>query len=142
MTLMHYNPAKNIDTFSNVIDRFFDAPANCRAEGNCTWSPNVDVAEYEDRYEFVVEVPGLNRDDIKVSLEDNVLIIGGERKQENAEEEKHFHHVERYYGSFERSFRLPKDVKGEEVKAKYESGLLNIQVPKAEEAKPREISIN
>lgn len=142
MTLMHYNPARSLNSFSDIVDRFFDAPVNCRAEGTCTWSPNVDVAEYEDRYEFVVEVPGLTKEDIKVSLENNVLTISGERQQETSEETKNFHHVERYYGSFERSFRLPKDVASDAVKAKYDAGLLNIQVPKAEAAKPKEIKIN
>lgn len=142
MTLMHYNPARNLNTFSNFVDRFFDAPASCADENTCTWSPKVDVAEYEDRYEFVVEVPGLSKDDIKVSLENKVLTISGERKQESSEEAKNFHHVERYYGFFERSFRLPKDVVSESVKAKYEAGLLNVQIPKAEQAKPKEIKVN
>ena len=142
MTLMHYRPAKSLESFSNLVDHFFNEEDNSCSSPASNWQPRVDVSEFEDRYEFVMEAPGLNKEDFQISLENNVLTVSGERKQEEAREEKNFHHVERYYGSFERSFRLPKEVQTDSVSAKYESGLLKIHVPKAEEAKPREIKIN
>ena len=106
------------------------------------FNPKLDVVENDQELKVLAELPGLDQNDIQVSLDHNVLTISGERQQETSEETKNFHHVERYYGSFERSFRLPKDVASDAVKAKYDAGLLNIQVPKAEVAKPKEIKIN
>ena len=106
-------------------------------------TPEVDVTEKEDRYLVKADLPGMKQEDIKVNLEDNVLTISGERKEEKDEkdEKKHYHYYERRYGSFARSFTLPNTVKTDEIKAKYEKGVLHIEIPKAEAKKPKEIKV-
>jgi HSP20 family protein len=105
------------------------------------WCPSVDVAETQDAYEVKAEIPGILKEDIHISLEDHVLTLKGEKKQENETKNKNVHTVERVYGKFERSFRLPEGVKSEGIKAKYDNGVLTVDIPKAEEAKPKEIAV-
>lgn len=120
------------DFFSN---KDFDFPSKM--------TPAVDVSEKEDRYIVKADLPGMKQEEIKVNLEDNVLTISGERKEEKEEkdEKKRYHYYERSYGSFARSFTLPNTVKTEEIKAKYEKGVLHIEIPKAEAKKPKEIKV-
>jgi len=89
-----------------------------------------------------VEVPGMKKEDVKVTFQDGILTIKGERKQEKEEKDKSLHRVERSYGSFCRSFTLPTTVQGEKIKANYRDGVLMISLPKVEEAKPKEIPID
>jgi HSP20 family protein len=87
-------------------------------------------------------MPGMSKDDVKVSVQDNVLTLKGEKKQEKEEKDKNYHRVERSYGSFCRSFQLPTSVKADKVKANYKDGVLSITLPKTEEVKPKEIPIS
>ena len=105
------------------------------------WSPRADVIENDDAYVIKAELPGVNKNDVKITLRDNVLTIKGEKKEEKEEKEKNFHRIERSYGSFERSFALPAGVKNDKVDAAYKDGVLSITLPKAEEAKPKEIEV-
>ena len=122
------------------FDRLFDADGG---RFSIAWSPVTDVREHEDGLNVVVELPGLSSEDVSVSVENGVLSISGEKKQENEEgdSEGNNHLVERRYGKFERTFRLPRSVDSEQVKAKFENGLLTIDLPKSEKAKKREIKI-
>jgi len=86
-------------------------------------------------------MPGMNKEDVKISIHDNILTLKGEKKQEKEEKEENYHRVERSYGSFSRSFMLPATVKADQVKASYKDGVLNISLAKIEEAKPKEIPI-
>ena len=106
------------------------------------WSPAVDV--YDDKDNFVVncELPGMKKSEIEISLHDGVLTIGGERKQESERKEGETFRSERYFGKFQRSVTLPASVDGSKVKASYKDGLLSIELPKAEDAKPRHIEVN
>lgn len=139
MTLVKYNPYRSLGNLADTVDRFF---GNYDSVHSNDWIPAVDITETENEFRFVAEVPGLSKKDIKLSLENNVLMISGEKKNEIKQEGREYHRVERSYGKFERSFRLPRDVKSEQINAKYDNGLLTVTVPKAEEAKPREISIS
>ena len=112
------------------------------SSGIMAWSPRVDVEETNDSYIVHADLPGINKNDVKVTLKDNVLTIHGERKHEDEKKEKNYHRVERAYGSFHRTFTLPTTVKGEDIKADYKNGVLVITLPKAEEAKPKEIKIS
>lgn len=105
------------------------------------WAPGVDVVETKDEVVVRAEVPGMTKEDISVTLQDNVLTLRGEKKQEQAENGATYHRVERMYGSFVRSFTLPTVVQADKVKAAYKDGVLTITLPKAEEVKPKEISI-
>jgi HSP20 family protein len=107
-----------------------------------TWTPPVDIQETADAYSIQAELPGLTREDIQVTFENNVLRLSGERKWEKDVKKENFHRVERTYGSFSRSFALPNQVSADKVEAKFENGVLSIVVPKAEAAKPRQISIS
>lgn len=105
-------------------------------------SPSTDLAETENEVIVKVELPGLTDKDIHVTLAEDTLTIKGEKKQEKEEKGTHYHHVERRFGSFRRCVRLPAPVNGNGVKAKFENGVLEITLPKAEEAKPRKIEVN
>jgi len=108
---------------------------------NRTWTPPVDIQETEDVYRLTAELPGLTKEDINITLENNVLRLTGERKLEKGVEKEGYQRVERIYGTFARAFTLPSQVNHDKVEAAFENGLLTITVPKAEQAKPRKIAI-
>lgn len=105
-----------------------------------TWAPPVDVAEDADRIHVKIEVPGMDEKDLRVNYEDGLLTVSGERQFERRED-RNYHRIERAYGSFVRSFSLPRSVDGSQIAANYRNGILEIEIPKKEEAKPRQIQI-
>jgi HSP20 family protein len=105
------------------------------------WSPLVDISEDEKEYLIKAEIPEMKKDDMKISVQDNVLSISGERKYEKEEKGKKYHRVERAYGSFMRSFTLPEDADGSKVGAEYKDGILKVHLPKSEKAKPKAIEV-
>ena len=126
------------------LDRIFDQTffgSNGEAGSLSHWSPAVDVRETEDGILVSTELPGLTSKDVNVTVENGVLSISGERKQEWEEKEGETHLLERHYGKFERSFRLPRSVDSEKVSAKFENGVLEVELPKSEKAKPRQVKI-
>ena len=108
---------------------------------NAAWSPDVDIVESEDKFTLELDLPGFKKDDFTINVKGGVLAISGERKIEVPEEEKYFRHLERHSGTFERSFRLPEYVDGGKINASYKYGVLKLELPKKEEAKPRTIKI-
>jgi HSP20 family protein len=106
------------------------------------WTPALDVYEDKDGYSIRVELPGMRREEIEVSIQDDALVISGERKAEEAKEGTEVHRQERFYGKFSRVLTLPNAVAGDKVKASYKDGVLTVTLPKAEEAKPRQISVS
>lgn len=133
--------------FSNQIDQFFgdfwrnDFPAFF-SDREMNWTPRMDVKESEEAYILHADLPGLKQNDVKITLNDHVLTISGERKHEDEKKNEKYHYVERAYGSFQRSFTLPSSINGEKIKAEYKDGVLNITLPKTEESKPKEIAIS
>jgi HSP20 family protein len=103
------------------------------------WNPAVNVYQDKDRFTVVVELPGLKKEEIEISLHDDTLTIAGERKREESSEQEFL--TERLYGKFQRSLTLPTAVDAEKVKASYKDGLLQVELPKAEEAKPKQIEV-
>jgi HSP20 family protein len=145
MALVRWRPLGDFVDIRDEIDRLFDTflPAKSEAEYPVTtaWVPRVDVAETDNEVVVTTELPGVERKDVKLSVEDNVLTIGGEKKQENETKEKNYHCVERRYGTFSRSFTLPTRIQADKVKATFKDGILTMKLPKAEEAKTKEIPI-
>jgi len=138
MLTLTRRPARMLD------DAFFRAwPFGQETDGTLTanWVPAVDVFEDKDAVRIAVEVPGVNPDDIKISLEQNVLTISGEKQQVSEENTERVHRYERAYGSFTRSFTLPSSVDVDRIEAHTDNGVLAIMIPKAEKAKPRQIQV-
>ncbi|HVS00930.1 MAG TPA: Hsp20/alpha crystallin family protein [Thermoanaerobaculia bacterium] len=144
-SVIRWNPAAasmtSRDPLFRLVDNFF---ANGMSEdvANRTWTPPVDIQETEEGYRLTAELPGLTKEDIQITLEDNVLRLSGERKLEKNADKDSYHRIERVYGVFTRAFTLPSQVNGAGVTASFENGVLTIQVPKAEQARPRKISIS
>lgn len=132
------------DPLFELVERFFDrgnASPNEAVE-SASWIPPVDLLETETSFVFTAELPGLDKKDLDISLEDNVLTVSGERTFNKESENDNYHRVERAYGTFRRAFSLPTGVDADKVDAKFKDGLLTLSVPKSETAKPRRIAIN
>ncbi len=137
------NPWQELDQLTNRLGQLFnrDAPTHTN---HGTWLPAVDVEESSDELVLTAEVPGVSPDAVELQLENNVLTISGERAEERREgaEGKRYHVLERRYGSFQRSFTLPRTVQPDEIAAEYRDGVLTVRLPKASEAKSRRIQIS
>jgi len=105
------------------------------------WAPLVDITEDEKEYVIKAELPEVKKEDVKLTVHDDVLSISGERKYEKEEKGKKYHRVERAYGSFTRSFTLPEDADASKVAADYKDGVLKVHLPKSEKAKPKSIEV-
>ena len=105
------------------------------------WAPRVDISETDDAFAIKVEIPEVKRDDVKVTVENGVLTIRGERRKEEEKNDKKFHRVERYYGVFTRSFSLPDNVDETKIGASFRDGMLYLQLPKMEEPKTKSIEV-
>lgn len=130
----------SLPNMADLFDRFFFGWPTYSGEGG-TWAPRVDVHETDKEIHLYVEVPGVNKDDIKVEVKNNVLTISGERKQQPKGEKAEYSRVERNYGKFERSFGLPDTVKADSIGANYKDGVLTITLQKTEKAMPKEIAV-
>lgn len=145
MSLVRWNPTRDLarvqDDFDRLMKNFLrdDAWETSMVRG--AWEPAVDISETSENYLIAAELPGLTKEDVKVSYEDGVLSIRGEKRQEREEKGKNYHRVERSYGNFERSFRLPSRILIDKIDAKFKDGILTLTLPKAEEARPKEIPI-
>jgi HSP20 family protein len=138
------DPFRELSTLQREVDRIFgDALGGSRSPATAgAWAPALDVEETEDAFTLYIELPGVSIDDVDVSLEENVLTIEGERRFYAERQDDAFRRVERAFGRFHRAVRLPDRVDPEHVTATHRDGVLTIEVPKAEEAKPRRISIS
>ena len=125
--------------FANDWDGLF-GPADGSRQGR-TMKPAMDIAESEEELTISVELPGMKKDDVKLSIENGVLTLSGEKRFENEEKKKDYHRVERSYGSFHRSISLPSQLDTAQAEASFEDGVLEIRIPRAETAKPKQIEI-
>ena len=142
--LSAWSPLKDLVNMQREAGRLFDglfADVDGNANVAAEWSPRADVSESPEAFVIKAELPGVNKSDVRITLRDNLLTVKGEKRQEKEEKEKNYHRIERSYGSFERSFSLPDGVKGDKIDASYKDGVLTITLPKAEDAKPREIEV-
>lgn len=146
MTLVRWDPFRELEEMSEHLNRMFSRPAVTAKNGNealtvADWIPTVDISETDGEYVIKAELPDVKKEDVKVTLEDGVLTLTGERRQEKEEKNTQYHRVERSYGSFVRSFSLPDLVDETKVKAEYKDGMLNLHLPKSEKTKPRAIEV-
>ena len=143
MTLVRWSPVRDVlavrDEMSRLLEESFGRGYG--SDSPVGWQPVVDIEEQPDRYAVRAELPGLKSEDIKITLKDNQLVIRGEKRREEEKKDSTFHRVERVYGRFERAFRLSHAVQSDKIEANYRDGVLEVSIPKAEEAKPREIQV-
>lgn len=139
-----WTPLAQLDSLRNEINRFFDSPLADfgGSEVFNTWAPAVDLYEDKDNLVVTAELPGMKKEEIDISLHEGNLVIAGERKEEKKYGEKETQRAERFYGRFQRTVALPKQVDAGNVKAGYKDGILTVTLPKAPEAKPRQIEVS
>jgi HSP20 family protein len=156
MTLVRWNPVRDVTAWHPVsdlasefvnmqreIDKMFDRFRGGISDdsNSSAFMPVVDIVERKDDYLVKVELPGVNKNDVKITIQNDILTIRGEKKLEKETKDENYHRVERSYGTFQRSFTLPSSVKSDKIDATYDNGVLSISLPKAEEAKPKEIEV-
>jgi len=144
MDITRWDPFKELSSLREEIDRLFDSffgRVPSIRERETTWLPAINLEETDDSFIVHAELPGLRKDEIKVTVSEDALTISGERKLKKEEKGKTYHRVEMSYGKFKRTIDFPGDVIPEKAKATYKSGILTIEVPKSEKTKPKEIKI-
>lgn len=145
MRLKVWEPNRGFRPFHRDFDRFLTdfgwglQPAEGLDEG--TWAPKVDIYETDNAYVLNAELPGLTKEEINIDINNNTLTLKGEKKFEEKVEKDNYVRVERSYGTFQRSFALSEDVNAEAITANYKDGVLEVTLPKKEEAKPKEIKV-
>src|SRR5437588_5113809 len=149
MALIRWEPVRELHTMQSEMNRlfntFFDSPAPGNGGGQTTirrWIPAMDVVETEDHFVLRADLPGLAEGDVNIELDDHVLTISGERKAEHEQRDEGYYRVERASGSFSRSLTLPEGVDTDAIQAKFESGVLEVRIPKPEQHKPRKVQIS
>lgn len=137
MTLIKFEPLRDLENFTNRIQRFFGEYPALNSDWGISFMPKIDISEDKKSIYVDVEIPGVKKDDLKISLQDNILTISGEKKSENKSEdnEKNYFRTERSYGTFTRSFTLPSEINPDSVDARFEDGVLKIKVDR-ENPKP------
>jgi HSP20 family protein len=146
MNIVLRDPFREFEDMSTKLGRFFSQPYLRRTVDDdggffADFSPAVDVQETDKEYIVKADLPDVKKEDVKVGIEDGVLTLEGERKQEKEEKNKKFHRVERAYGKFVRRLALPTEVDAQKVAAEFKDGVLNVRLPKAETVKPRAIAV-
>ena len=144
MNIVKYDPFRDLKTLQDEMNRLFSGTFSRGSQDEVlrgAWSPSVDIFENKNEIVLEAELPGMNVEDVNISIENNVLTLHGERRFEKKDEGDNFHRVERSYGSFTRSFTLPPTVSSENANAEFNNGVLRLTLAKREEAKPRRIEI-
>ena len=141
MTLVTYNPRKTYGGGTRDFDSLFNSFFKDVGVDGCCITPRADVVEYDDKLTLMAEIPGLDKGEIKVLVEDGTLTISGEKKPLVDDKDVNYVRAELNKGSFSRSFTLPDYVDVEKIKADYENGVLIVSLPKMEQAKPKEIEV-
>lgn len=141
MTLVKWNPARGLWNWNEDIFKTLFDESNLGVRNRDTYYPTVDVEEDDNAYRVTVELPGMEKKDIKISYHDNVLHISGEKVEKKEDENKNYHYYERRFGKFERAFRIHTDVIEDKIDAGFNNGVLTVELPKAEVVKPKQIEV-
>ena len=146
-TMTRWDPMPELDELQSRLSNLFGR-APLRKNGDkdeamtvAEWAPLVDIVEDENEYLIKAELPEVRKEDLKVTVQDNVLTLTGDRSFEKVEKGKKYHRIERAYGSFARSFSLPEEADAQKVSAEFKEGVLHIRLPKSEKAKPKSIQV-
>ncbi len=144
MTLMRWNPWSDVDTLHAEINKLFDqvGTENRGSRATPTFAPAVDICETTDRYVLKFDLPEVRPEEVDIHVENQTLVVKGERKAETTEAKAGWHRIERSYGQFSRSFTLPNNVDAERITASAKDGVLRLELPKKAEAQPRKIAVN
>ncbi len=145
-TISNWNPLRELESMQDRILRAMhlgtpSTPESRQALSTIQWTPTIDIVEDEHEYLVKVEIPEVNKDDVKVTVENGLLSIRGERKFEKEDKHKTYHRIERCYGSFSRSLSLPDDADPDQVTAEFKDGLLRVRLGKSEAKKPKQIEV-
>ncbi|HEY0006907.1 MAG TPA: Hsp20/alpha crystallin family protein [Pyrinomonadaceae bacterium] len=145
MSIVRYDPFRDLRSLQDEVNRLFSTNLS-RAFGDegltsGGWMPSVDIFENKDQIVLEAELPGMNREDFDLTIENNVITLRGERRFEKKDDSDNYHRVERSYGAFTRSFTLPQTVSAENATAEYNNGVLRVSLPKREEVKARRIEV-
>jgi len=138
MALIRWEPARELRDMNRLFNTLFEPSAGAVMR---RWSPAMDLVETEDNYVLRADLPGVSEGDVKIELDDNVLTISGERKSAHKEAKEGYYRVERAYGSFSRTLKLPEGVDADSISASFDRGVLEVNVPKPEQRKPRRVEI-
>ncbi len=152
MALVRWNPVRDLlpipsdiltmqREINRMFDNFFQGGTADDSFGLSSWTPAVDIAEHENEFVVKLELPGVDKNDVRITMQDNVLTVRGQKKQEKESKDSSYHRIERSYGSFQRSFTLPAPVKSDKIDAVFKDGMLTVSLPKSEEAKPKQIEV-
>ena len=142
--MTRWDPFNDMLTLREAMSQLFEesfVPPSASRRGQGGFVPALDLSETADGYLVEVAAPGLKPEDVQITLENNVLTIKGELRQETQDKQRNFHRVERRYGAFQRTITLPSTVKSDAIKAELNNGILRLDIPKAEEVKPRRIDV-
>jgi HSP20 family protein len=149
MAIVRWEPFRDLVSLQERMNRLFDESFRGAHRGSGeedwmtgAWAPSVDIYEQDGTIVLKAELPGIDPKDVDVRVENNILTLRGERKLDSEVKKESYHRVERSYGTFSRSFTLPNAIDTERIKAEYTDGVLRMTLPKKEEAKPKQISIN
>ena len=147
MNLVRWNPLGEMTAMQNRINRMYNDPYGLADRTNDDtdmgmWNPAVDLYEIDDHFVIKAELPGVDKKNIAIDLKDRVLTLSGERSFENEVKQENYYRRERSYGKFQRAFTLPADVDSDKIKAEFKDGLLQIEVPKPEAQKPKQVTIH
>ena len=140
MSLRVWSPLHNINHLQREVNRLFES-TNEPQEPQGEWNPRVDIYEDPEKFLFKVELPGLKASEVNVSLENNILTLSGERKNEFEEKKQNFLRIERFYGAFRRSFQLPNTIDASKINAEMKEGVLQLVLAKRLEVQPKQIKI-
>lgn len=143
MTIVRWEPVRELSTLQSEMNRLFSTMFDAPNGGGDArrWTPSMDLVETEDSFVLRADLPGVGQDDVRIEFENDVLTVSGERKAEHHESGEGFVRLERAFGSFSRSLTLPKGIDPEAVTATFADGVLTLEIPKPEQAKPRRIEI-
>jgi HSP20 family protein len=144
MAVTRWDPFRDLGILQDRMNRLFEDAGRFRGEepsATTSWSPAVDIYETANEIMVKAELPGVDRNDITLNLENNVLTLRGERKFEKETRQENYHRIERSYGGFSRAFSIPAIVEEEKIRAEYKDGILTIALPKKEQIKPKQIKI-
>lgn len=142
MNLTTWRPFREMDDFFRSYNRALSPSLSGESSLVTDWTPSVDITENDDEFLIKAELPEVNRDDIDVNINNGVLTLSGERKSKSETKNEKEHRIERFYGSFSRSFSLPDNVREEDIRAESKDGMLYLHLPKSEAEKPKKIKVD